>query len=93
MVVTHITSATQALSCQILFVGQSDHASISNLSRQIGKAPVLVVAEESSFDQRDVTIVLVPQQGRIGFKINNTSAQASSMIISSKLLKLAQQVY
>jgi len=42
---------------------------------------------------RNVTITLVRQYGRIAFKINHTSAKASSLAISSKLLKLALQVY
>jgi hypothetical protein len=91
--VTQIASASQVSSCQILFVGQAEHASIKSLSRQIGRTPVLVVAEENSFDPQNVTITLVPQEGRIAFKINHTSALASSLTISSKLLKLAQQVY
>ena len=91
--VTKITSVSQADACQILFVGQAEHASIKSISRQLGQEPVLVVAVENSFDPRNVIITLVPQQGRIGFKINNSAAQASSLTISSKLLKLAQQIY
>lgn len=91
--VTQIETANQANSCRIVFVGYAEHASIKSLSRQIGQAPVLVVAEENSFDPRNVTITLVPHQGRIGFKINQTAAHASSLTISSKLLKLAQQVF
>jgi len=84
---------TQAQSCQVLFVGRSEHASIGNLARQIGNAPVLVVSEENGYDPKNVIIALVAQQGRIAFRINRTSAQASSLTVSSKLLKLAQQVY
>jgi hypothetical protein len=88
-----ISSATQAQSCQVLFVGISEHASIGNLVRQIGNAPVLVVSEEDGYDPKNVIISLVAQQGRIGFKINRTAAQANSLTVSSKLLRLAQQVY
>src|SRR3989338_3636893 len=91
--VTNITSATQAQSCQVLFIGRSAHDSIGNLARQIGNAPVLVVSEENTYDPKNVIIALVAQQGRIAFRINRTSAQASSLTVSSKLLKLAQQVY
>lgn len=91
--VTGIATATQAQSCQVLFVDRSAHASIDNLARQIGKAPVLVVSEENGYDPKNVIIALVAQQGRIAFKINRTSAQSSSLTVSSKLLKLAQQVY
>lgn len=91
--VTNISSATQVQSCQVLFVGRSEHASIGNLARQIGNAPVLVVAEEDGYDPKNVIIELIAQQGRIGFRINRTAAQANSLIFSSNLLKLALQVY
>lgn len=91
--VRNISSATQVQSCQVLFVGRSEHASIGKLARQIGNTPVLVVAEEDGYDPKNVIIELVEQQGRIGFKINRTAAQANSLTVSSKLLKLAQQVY
>lgn len=91
--VINISSATQASSCQVLFVGESAHASIANLARQIGHVPVLVIAEEDGYDPKDVMIALVGLQGRIGFKINRTAAQANLLTVSSKLLKLAQQVY
>lgn len=91
--VTNISSATQAQSCQVLFVGRSEHTSIGNLAKLIGNAPILVVSEEDGYDPKNVTIGLVAQQGRIGFKINRTAAQANSLTFSSKLLKLALQVY
>lgn len=91
--VMDISSAAQAQSCQVLFVGSSAHASIGNLARQLGNAPVLVVAEENGYDPENVIISLVAQRGRIAFKINRTSAQSNSLTFSSKLLKLAQQVY
>jgi hypothetical protein len=91
--VMNISSATQVESCQVLFVGRYEHASIGKLARQIGNTPVLVVAEEDGYDPKNVIILLVAQQGRIGFKINRTAAQANSLTVSSKLLKLAQQVY
>ncbi len=90
----NISSATQVQSCEVLFVGRSEHASIAKLAKLIGNAPVLLVSEEDGYDPKSVTIELVAQQqGRIGFKINRTSAQANSLTFSSKLLKLAIKVY
>lgn len=91
--VKNISSVAQAQSCQVLFVGRSEHTSIGNLAKQIGNTPVLVVSEEDGYDPKYVTIGLVALQGRIGFKINRTAAQANSLTFSSKLLKLALQVY
>lgn len=91
--VTSISSAAQAQSCQVLFVGRSAHASIGDLATQIGNAPILVVSEANGYDPKNVIIALIVHQGRIAFKINRTAAQSSSLTFSSKLLKLAQQVY
>lgn len=91
--VTNITSATQAQTCQVLFVGKSEHGTINDLARQIGKTPVMVVSEANGYDPRNVTVELFTQQDRIAFRINHTAAQENSLTVSSKLLKLAQQVY
>ena len=91
--ITGISSLSQAQSCQVLFVGRSEHASIGKLAKQIGNAPILVVSQENGYDPKNVIIALVAQHGRITFKINRTAAQANSLTVSSKLLKLAQQVY
>ncbi|MGC2048675.1 MAG: YfiR family protein [Gallionella sp.] len=90
---TNISTATQVQSCQVLFVGRSEHASIGNLARQIGHAPVMVVSEGNDFDPKNVIVLLVNQEGRIAFKINRTAAQANSLAVSSKLLKLALPIY
>ncbi len=91
--IIQVTADAALSDCQILFIGNEEHSLIKNLPKKIGLNPVLVVAEENSFDQHNVTITLVPQDGRVAFNINRTSAQASALNISSKLLKLAKQVY
>jgi len=91
--ITNISTANKIHSCQILFVGKTEHASIGNLASKIGHAPVMVVAEEDNFDPKDVIILLVDQEGRIAFKINRSAALANSLAVSSKLLKLALQIY
>lgn len=91
--ITAINSIDQALSCQVLFVGNRAHPEMHLISKKIGSAPVLVVSEENAFDLKDVVIALSRQQDRISFKINLTAAKAGSLTLSSKLLKLATQVY
>jgi len=88
-----IESPKQASNCQILFVGKSEHRALKDIAGQIGTDPVLVVTEEDSDNLREALIVLAEQQNRISFKINRTEATKRSMTFSSKLLKLAVQVY
>jgi len=91
--VTSISPDAPVNTCQVLFVSRLAHSSIGNLSKKIGSAPVLVISEENGFDPRNVTIIIFEQQGRLAFRINRTLAEANSLTFSSKLLKLAQQVY
>ena len=93
IIITEISAVQQVLPCHILFVGKSEHASLGALAKYIGNAPILVVAEENGFDLKNVTIALVAEQDHIAFRINRTAAEANSLTISSKLLKLALKVY
>ena len=91
--IKRIETIKQTSNCQILFVGASEHKSMRNLAEHTGAAPVLVVSEDNSDDLRDTIIVLSEQQNRISFKINRTEASKRSLTFSSKLLRLATQVY
>jgi hypothetical protein len=88
-----VSSTTQTTSCQVLFVGAPAHPKIHEISQLVRTIPLLLVAEENGFDPKDVTISLQLQDGRYTFKINQTAAQARALSLSSKLLKLATQVY
>lgn len=93
ILVRKIDSSKQWQGCQVLFVGNAEHRAIKELYEQSGTAPMLLVTEEGAFDVQHAAIVLSEQQGRIGFRINRTEAARRSMTFSSKLLKLATQVY
>ena len=88
-----ISSNAQSTSCQVLFVGPQAHPRIHEISQLARTIPLLLVAEQNGFDPKDVTISLQLQDGRYTFKINQTAAQARALNLSSKLLKLAAQVY
>lgn len=91
--VRKIDSSRQWQGCQVVFVGNTEHHAINELYEQSGTAPVLLVTEEGAFDVRNAAIVLSEQRGRISFRINRSEAARRSITFSSKLLKLATQVY
>jgi hypothetical protein len=66
---------------------------MKDIVAQIGTDPVLLVADEDSASMSEVIILLREQQSRISFKINRAEASKRSMTFSSKLLRLATQVY
>jgi hypothetical protein len=93
ILVRKIESSRQWHGCQVLFIGTAEHRAIKDIREQSAKVPVLLVADEGAYDVQDVLIVLSEQQGRISFRINRSEATSRSMTFSSKLLKLATQVY
>lgn len=93
IVVRKLSNLSETNNCQVIFVESSKHWQIAALSRHLGNSPVMVIAEEDEFNPQQVTIVLAMVDGRYTFKINQTAAQAHSLRLSSKLLKLATRVY
>jgi hypothetical protein len=93
ILVRRIESSNQARSCQILFIGPAAHQSMKDIAAQIGADPVLLVSDEDTAAMSEVIILMREQQNRISFKINRAEASKRSMTFSSKLLRLATQVY
>lgn len=90
--VTHIDSAAEARSCQVLFIASSEHPNVPAIFEQLREEPVLTVAESNGFDRKMVMIVMVSANNRVGFDISQSAAQQAGLKLSSQLLKLARQV-
>lgn len=93
MEVRTVTSIDQTRTCQILFVGYHEVASIPQISKLTRSTPLLLVAEDNEISRPDVIIGLRIEGGRYTFKVNRTAAQSRSLTLSAKLLRLATQVY
>lgn len=90
--VQRISSVEQARSCQVLFIAASEHSNITRIAARLRDDPVLTVTESNGFDHRDVAIVMVTENNRVGFEINQSTAHHAGLKLSSHLLKLARQV-
>lgn len=93
MDVRTITQIDQSPPCQVLFVGKDDNTNIAQVNKLRRTTPLLLVAEEDDASQQDVVISLRQEDGRYTFKVNRTAAQARSLNLSAKLLRLAKLVY
>ena len=78
--------------CDILFIAGSDPRKHPDLDKRLGKSPVLLVGESSTFAQRGGTISFFVQQNKVRFKINQQAAKRKGLKISSKLLQMAELV-
>lgn len=75
----------------VVFVADSARARWKELANFAGN-PILLVGETESFAKGSGHIAFVADGRRIAFVINNRSAQAAGLTISSKLLSLAKKV-
>jgi hypothetical protein len=91
--VDHVKSATEARSCQVVFIDSSEHENIGSINKVLAGAPALTVAEAGKVTAASVHVLLVRDDDRISFEINQTAAKASGLNFSFKLLKLARKVH
>lgn len=88
--VRRLAPAGDLAGCQILYAGRSAEANYTPFAPLEGK-PVLTVSD-SKGGPPGAMIQFVMQAGRVRFAIDDSSARASGLRISSKLLGLASAV-
>ena len=78
--------------CQVLFISADEPQRVETVLRAVAKAPVLTVSDRVDFTDYGGMIGLKLRIGRIRFNINQGAAHKAGLIISSQLLKLADEV-
>ena len=76
--------------CHILYVAQSEGRTLARVMAHVREHPVLTVSSVDNFNAHGGIIQLVTDRGRIRFQINQNAAQKVGLVLSSKLLRLAQ---
>ncbi len=93
VVVQRITGTENIRRCHVLFIGASEGNRLAQILDASRSLPVLTVADMKDAAGRGVMIGLVMQDQRVTFEINVMAARAARLNISSKLIKLARNVY
>ncbi len=78
--------------CQVLFISRSQDKNLQKVLSQVKGNDVLTVSDADAFAARGGMIQLATENGKIRLKINVDAARASSLTISSKLLRSAEIV-
>lgn len=91
--VRRVTTAAEARACRVVFVGTGSGDDPGPLLAALRSSPVLTVAESRDAARRGAMIGLVVDGGRVGFEVNTGVASNAGLTLSSKLLRLARQVY
>lgn len=93
LTVERVLSAKEGIGCQVLLIHAKDQAEINSINQELNGAPVLTVMESGNFTPDSAKILLVKNNERMSFEINQTAATAAGLRFSYKLLKLARKVY
>lgn len=92
LTVSHLSSTENLRSCQMLYLGASEHANVGKVLHQLGNAAVLTVTDSPEVMQNDFMIGMSLENKHIVLEINQKAAQSANLAISAKLLRLAKTV-
>jgi hypothetical protein len=75
--------------CHILYIGQSEGNRIERILETLRKKPVLTVADLDTSASKGVIIRFVSEHNRVRFQIDLEAAKEATLVLSSKLLRVA----
>jgi hypothetical protein len=76
--------------CQVLFIGRTGSRQLAHILAVLKGRSILTVGDMEGFVQDGGIIRFVTENNRIRFRINVDAAEAAHLVISSKLLRLAE---
>ncbi len=80
------------LTCSLVYFGSSRTGVVDDLLHSLDGHPVLTVSDVDEFADTGGMVQLVRHRGKIGFRVNPSSARRCELRISSQLLKMATLV-
>ncbi len=92
LVVRRYESVSEIETCHILFIATSNRQFIRQTLAQMKSKPVLTVSDSDGFARMGGMIALENEGGRVALKINAAAVNDSRLVVSSKLLRLAEIV-
>jgi hypothetical protein len=92
IVVMPISSEEDWRKCQILFISASEKRREAEILKHLKSRPILTVGESDQFTQDGGVINFMMRDGKVRFEVDLNAARESGLVISSKLLKLADNV-
>lgn len=87
-----LASVAEAHSCHVLYVDRNEHPRWRTISSQFAGRPILTVGDEENFARDGGIVQLAINRNKLQIIVNRRVVQASGLIISSKVLRLAEMV-
>ena len=93
LTVRRLSTIAEARTCRVLFISASEANNLPRLLDAVKDLPVLTVADMEDAAHQGVIIGLAIEKQRIVFEINVAAARHANIVLSSRLLSLARNVY
>ncbi len=88
-----IASPKEVQGCQMVFIGEQESQYAQRMINALADVPVLTVTDGFVPLNSGVIVSMVVEERKIAFNINASAARRAKLNISSKLLRLARNVY
>jgi hypothetical protein len=90
LVIEHYRRADDIKTCHIVFISQSELRHTNDIVSSLKGKPILTVADADGPSSTEATIRFVVENNKVHFRINQEAATAANLVLSSKLLRLAE---
>ncbi len=86
------TTVAQVKQCHVFFLGQTEHSRWAALHPQFAGRAVLTVCDAENFARRGGVVQFGIDRNKLKLTVNLAAARSADLIISSKVLRLAEVV-
>ena len=90
LIVQYYGSVEEIKSCHILFINMSETNKMEQISEKLKSQHVLTVSDGASFMRQGGMVRFITKNNKTQLQINLNATKAAQLIISSKLLRLAE---
>lgn len=91
LIVRHVSNATEARTCHLLFISRSEDNRLGAILKELRGNPVLTVGESEDFIERGGMINFVIVQNYLRFKTNRLAANEAGLHLKPQLLDLERR--
>jgi len=89
LVVEHYRRGDEIKTCHILFISQSETRRMDEIVRSLKGKPILTVADADGPSTMAVIIRFAVENNKVHFRVNQETAAAANLTLSSRLLRVA----
>jgi len=85
-------SLEEAAACQIVFIAESDKATVETILKSLTKHAILTVSDEPDFAERGGILGLAESDRKIRLEVNIDAIQRSALRVDPQLLRISKVV-